>query len=274
MRESRLGLFFRYVFLVVASLVVLFPILYSLLISLETSNNVATYPPQLWPHPFHFGSYVEAIQTAPLGRFLLNSFVMSAIIVCGQVVTSLLAAYAFVYLRFRGRNVLFYVFLATMMIPGEVTMIPNYMTVSSLGWLNTFAGLSVPFLANAFGIFLLRQYLMQLPYELFEAARIDGASQWRFLWSIVLPLARPIISTLVVYVFLQSWNQYLWPLLTTNQTNMQTAQIGLSMLQNQDSLAWNLTMAGVVIISIPTLLLLFFAQKQLVKGLTAGAIKG
>ncbi|SFU87717.1 carbohydrate ABC transporter permease [Alicyclobacillus macrosporangiidus] len=274
MKENRVWLVIRYILLIIASLVVCFPILYSLLISLETSEHVSTYPPQLWPHPFHFASYAEALQAAPLGRFLLNSFIMSAIIVCGQIVTSLLAAYAFVYLRFRGRGVLFLVFLATMMIPTEVTMIPNYMTIRSLGWLDSFAGLTVPFLANAFGIFLLRQYLLQLPYELFEAAKMDGAGHWRFLISVVVPLSRPILATLAVYVFLQSWNMYLWPLLTTNSTSMRTVQVGLGMLQNQDALSWNLTMAGVVIISLPTLILLFFAQKHLVKGLTAGAVKG
>lgn len=269
-----MGLFFRYLFLIVASVVVLFPILYCLLISLESAGQVTNYPPQLWPHPLHFGSYVEAMQQAPLGQFLFNSLVMSLIIVAGQLLTSLLAAYAFVYLQFTGRNLLFYVFLSTMMIPGEVTMIPNYMTIRSLGWLDSFAGLSIPFLANAFGIFLLRQYLLQLPRELYDAARIDGAGRWRFLFSIVVPLAKPVLSTLGVYVFLQSWNMYLWPLLTTDSDAMRTVQIGLGMLQDQDALSWNLTMAGVIIISIPTLLILFFAQKQLVKGLTAGAVKG
>lgn len=271
---NKVTLAVRYMLLIVVSAVVLFPIAYCLIISLETDNHVATYPPQLWPHPVDLRNYSEAMHMAPLGRFLLNSFIMSVIIVCGQFVTSLLAAYGLVYSRFRGRKFLFYVFLATMMIPGEVTMIPNYLTIKSFGWIDSFAGLTVPFLANAFGIFLLRQYLLQLPIEIWEASRIDGAGKLRFLFTIIIPLARPIIATLCVYVFLQSWNTYLWPLLVTNSTQMQTAQIGLTMLQNQDAVQLNVTMAGVMMVSLPTILLLIFGQRQLVRGLTAGTVKG
>lgn len=161
-----------------------------------------------------------------------------------------------------------------MMIPGESTIIPNYLTMRSLGWIDTFRGLTVPFMATAFGTFLLRQYFLTLPKELFDAARIDGCGRFRFLWSIVLPMARPALGTLGVYAFITTWNQYLWPLLMTNSTSMRTVQIGIGMLQFQDATTWNVVMAGVVIILLPSLLTIVLGQKQLVKGLTTGAVKG
>jgi sn-glycerol 3-phosphate transport system permease protein len=264
----------HYALLIIVSLVIAFPILFALSVSLMSPGETASNPPHLLPSSLHLGSYADALHTAPLGRYIVNSFIVSALIVAGQLITSALSAYAFAFLRFPGRNLLFVLFLATMMIPWEVTLIPNYLTIKALGWLSSYQGLAAPFLATAFGTFLLRQFFLLIPRDLFEAARIDGCGHWRIFTTIVLPLARPALGTLTVYGFLQSWNMYLWPLLITNTSSMRTVQVGVSMLQFEESLSWNLVMAGVILVLLPTLLLLIIGQRQLVKGLLAGAVKG
>lgn len=264
----------HYLLLTAVSFIIAFPILFALSASLMSSSDLATYPPKLLPPALNFDNYSNALQTAPLGRYILNSFLVSSIIVAGQLITSSLSAYAFAFFKFPGRNLLFYLFLATMMIPWEVTIIPNYFTIKHLGWLSTYQGLAVPFLATAFGTFLLRQFYLQIPSDLHQAATIDGCGHWRFFLQIVIPLSRPALGTLTVYSFLQAWNMYLWPLLITNKTSMRTVQIGISMLQFEEALSWNLVMAGVIMVLLPTILLLIIGQRQLVKGLMAGAIKG
>jgi sn-glycerol 3-phosphate transport system permease protein len=175
---------------------------------------------------------------------------------------------------FPGRNALFVAFLATMMIPWEATIIPNYITIRSLGWLDTYQGLAVPFMAQAFGTFLLRQSFLQLPRDLFDAAVVDGSGKLRFLWSIVIPLSRPALATLAVYAFLATWNQYFWPLLITNDPMMRTTQVGIAQLRFEETLRWGYVMAGVIMVVLPTLVLLVLGQRQLVRGLTAGGVKG
>jgi ABC-type glycerol-3-phosphate transport system permease component len=250
------------------------PLLYALLISVETAADSMAFPPKFIPSELYFASYAKALQTAPLFQFIINSFIISTAVTIGQLITCSLAAYAFVFLEFPGKNMLFYLFLSTMMIPWEATIIPNYFTIRTLEWLDTYQGLAVPFLASAFGTFLLRQAFRSLPREIFEAARIDGCGKFRFFVTMVLPLSRPALSALTVYAFLTTYNQYMWPLLVTNTDMMRTVQIGLAMLQWDQAIAWNNSMAGVVLVSFPTVLLFVLGRKQLVRGLTAGATKG
>jgi len=264
----------QYIVLSAAALIVLFPLLYAVSISFETAAETAAYPPQLIPSGLNWEGYQKALVIAPVLRFIFNSFVVSLAVTLGQLITCSLAAYAFSFLDFPGRNRMFFVFLSTMMIPWEVTIIPNYFTIKDLGWLDTYAGLSVPFLASAFGTFLLRQSFLTLPRELQDAARLDGCGHFRFFLNIVLPLSRPALGTLAVYAFLTTYNMYLWPLLITNTDHMRTVQIGLAMLQWDQAISWNSTMAGVVMVSLPTAILLILGHKQLVRGMTAGAIKG
>ncbi len=260
--------------MVAIAIVVLFPLLFALSTSLKGPAEVNQYPPTLWPRTLSLGNYVDALQQAPLARFLLNSFIQSGAVTLGQLVTAALAAFAFSFVEFPGRQWLFYLFLSTLMVPGEVTLIPNYLTVRSFGWLNTYPALVAPFLATAFGTFLLRQFFLSIPRELYDAAVIDGCSRRRFLATIVIPLARPALATLSIYAFLSTWNQYLWPLLVINSTEMRTVQIGLALLQSQESVSWGLVMAGVVVIVLPTVLLFLFGYRHVVRGLTAGAVKG
>ncbi len=265
---------FLYIALLLCSLVIAFPLLYTLSTSLMSEAESAVYPPPLLPEAINLSNFAKVVDTIPVLTFIGNSLVVSIAIMAGQIVTASLAAYAFAFLRFPGKTLLFSLFLATMMIPWEVIMIPNYLTVKSLNWLDTYQGLIVPFLATAFGTFLLRQAFLQLPKELFEAARVDGCGHVRIFLSMVLPLSIPGIATLGVYSFLNHWNMYLWPLLTTNRVEMRTVQIGIGMLQFEEMNSWNLILSGVLLLLLPSLLLLALGLKPLVRGITAGALKG
>ena len=260
--------------MVVVGIVVLFPLLYAVGTSLKTAAEVNQYPPTLWPRLLDFGNYPDALRVAPIARFLLNSFIQSGAVTVGELVTAALAAFAFSYMEFPGRQALFFLFLSTLMIPAEVTLIPNYLTIRSLGWLNTYPALVAPFLATAFGTFLLRQFFLTIPRELWDAAMIDGCSRRRFLVTILVPLARPAFATLAIYAFLSTWNQYLWPLLVINSQEMRTVQVGLAILQSQESVSWSLVMAGIVMIVAPTVFLFLIGYRHVVRGLTAGAVKG
>ncbi len=264
----------QYALLTLAAALILVPVYFSVVDSLLPPEKIFAYPPALWiTHP-QWDTYRRAFETGSLGRYLVNSFAVSAVITAGQVFTSILAAYAFAFLRFPLRNFLFLVFLTTLMVPAEVTIIPNYHTVATLGWLDSYQGLTVPFLATAFGTFLLRQAFLTVPRDLRDAAAIDGYGHLGFVWRVVVPLSRPVIASLAVFSFLMAWNQYLWPLLITNSDEYRTVQIGLKTLVSQNLDQFNVVMAGTVVAAIPMFLLLVLFQRHLVRGLTAGAIKG
>jgi sn-glycerol 3-phosphate transport system permease protein len=263
-----------YILLILAALMIVYPFWSAINISMLADDEQASVPPQLVPTHFSLTNFERALEQAPLARYLVNSIIQSSLVMLGQLVTASMAAYAFAFIKFKGRNFFFIVFLATLMIPWEATIIPNYLTIRSLGWTDTFQGLAVPFLATGFGTFLLRQFFLKIPPELHDAAVIDGCTQLRFLTTIVLPLARPALGTLAVYSFLQTYNQYLWPLLITNDETMRTVQIGIALLQDEERMMFNNVMAGVVFILVPTMLLFIFSNRQLIRGLTAGAVKG
>lgn len=263
-----------YILLITAALVMLYPLYSGLVTSLLSEQSISSYPPKLLPVDFRWQNYLDAIHQAPLLRFILNSFIQSSGVMILQLITASLAAFAFAFKRFKGKNIIFLIFLSTMMIPWESTIIPNYLFIQKIGWDDTYMGLIAPFAATAFGTFLLRQFFMSIPKDLYDAAKIDGCGDVRFITSILIPLARPALGTLAVYSFLQTYNQYLWPLLITNNTKMRTVQIGITMLQVFEREQWQVVLAGVIIIMIPTLILFFVANRQLIRGLTAGAIKG
>ncbi|PZD95707.1 carbohydrate ABC transporter permease [Paenibacillus sambharensis] len=263
-----------YGILAVLAALMMYPLIFTFMSVFMTAPEMNQYPPKLFPSSLYLGGLQSVLELIPLDRFVINSFVMSGIIMIGQVITAAMAAYAFSYIQFPGKNAWFAIFLSTMMIPWEVTIIPNYLTIKSWGWMDSYQGLTVPFLASAFGVFLLRQFFLQLPKELFEAAKIDGCGHIRHFITIVLPLARPGLASLGVYVFLTNWNMYLWPLLITNSVEMRTVQIGISMLQFEEYTAWNIVLCGVALVLLPSLLLLVFGLRQLARGITAGAVKG
>ncbi len=263
-----------YVLLAASAVVILFPLYMTVVDSLQPISKLLTFPPDFWPDAPRWSNYRAAMTDIPMPRYLLNSLIVAAIITVGQVATSALAAYAFSFMRFPFRSALFFLFLSTMMVPWEVAVIPNFQTIQRLDWLDTYQALTIPFMATAFGTFLLRQHFMTLPHELKDAADIDGYGDLRFLLFVVVPLSRAALATLAVFSFLQAWNQYLWPLLVTNDPNMRTVQIGIATLQSEEVQRTNVVLAGTIIALLPMLFLVIAFQRFLVRGLTAGAVKG
>lgn len=270
-RPSRLA-----TYLVLALFVVLigFPVYFNFIGSVMGPADINSYPASLWPNEgFRWENFAGALSQIPLGRQYGNSILMAAIITAGQILTSICAAFAIVFLRMRWRAFWFALLIATMMVPNEAIIIPNYLFMADLGLINTMAALTLPFLANGFGIFLLRQAFLSFPTELYDAARIDGCSNLRFLLGILLPLSRPTLAALGIWTFLSSWNMYFWPLLVTQTPQMQTVQIGITQLRSADNFNAGLVLAGTVLAILPTLLLVIFGQRFIVRGLTAGSIK-
>jgi sn-glycerol 3-phosphate transport system permease protein len=273
-RGRRLRIFGRYVALSVLAFIVLFPIYITIVNSLLQPSQIASKSPTFFPTSPEWHTYADAWSDGHLATYLRNSFIQTGLIVIGQLVTAILAGYAFAFLRFPFKRTLFVVFLATLMVPFEITIVTNLQTINTLGWYDTFAALAVPFLATGFGAFLLRQTFLQLPQDLQDAAKLDGYGHLRFLARVAVPLARPTIAALAVFSFLSAWNQYLWPLLVTKDDRLRTVQIGLKQLRATNIDQVNVTFAGTVIAFIPLVILLLVFQKQLVRGLTAGAVKG
>ena len=264
----------RYFLLTLLAAIVIFPLYITIVNSLLTPGQIAARPPKFFPFDPQWDTYSRAWDAGNMSRYLVNSAVVTAFITIGQIVTATLAAYAFAFLEFPLKRTLFLVFLATLMVPFEVTIITNLTTVTDLGWYDSYQGLAVPFLATGFGAFLLRQAFLQVPRDLQDAAELDGYGHWRFMMRVAIPLARPAMAALSVFAFLGAWNQYLWPLLVTKDDRYRTVQIGLKQLRATSLDQVNVTFAGVVIAALPLVILLLFFQKQLVRGLTAGAVKG
>jgi sn-glycerol 3-phosphate transport system permease protein len=265
-------LFGRYLVLTVVAVVVLFPVYVMVIGALKPGNKVLQDP--LLPTSVTLDTLREAWREGKLGRGIVNSTIVALIVTTAQVVTSVLAAYAFAFLRFPAKALVFGVFLATLLVPFEATVVVNRATVQDLGWLNSYAGLTVPFLATAFGTFLVRQVFLTLPKELREAARMDGLGHLGFLREVAVPLARPTLGALALFSFLSTWNQYLWPTLVSTDDDWNTVQSGLRSLAAAQVDQPNLVIAGTVIVALPIFAVLLVFQRQLVRGLTAGAVKG
>lgn len=263
-----------YLFNIILGLIIIAPILYGLNISLMTSDEIFSYPPKFLPSSINLDNYKQVIETVPILGFIFNSVFVSLMVTIGQIITSCLAAYAFSYFDFKGKNLLFILSLSTLMIPSESTIIANYLTIARLGWTDSYTGLIVPFLVSAMGIFLVRQFYLTVPKELKEASILDGCSNLKFFIKVLLPMSKPVMASLGVYTFLNTWNQYMWPLLVTNAPEKRTVQIGISMLQFAESQNIGVVFAGVIMIILPSIVIFVIGQKQLVEGITSGAVKG
>ena len=280
------------IFLIAVGLMIAMPIIIAILTSFKSVTDINSNPYSIFPRTWTLENYATAWNANPFGRYLINSTIQSGVIVLCQVLFSVLAAFAFSFLDFPGRNVIFYIILASLMVPFQLTFIPNFIFVSQLPdrciallgesasicnhiGANTYVGLTIPFLASAFGVFLLRQFFLSLPKDLHDSARIDGASNFRFLWQIVVPLSKGSISALTIFSFLSAWSQYLWPLIITNDQEMRTIQIGIRffLFDQERGVEWGPLMAGAVIVMLPTLLIFLVAQRQLVKGIAMTGIK-
>ncbi len=259
---------------VVFAIIVLLPLLYAISIALMPSNELFTTELNLVPKHPTLRNFSEALTTVPLLRFIVNSFLVAGTITFGQIVSCSLAAFAFSFLEFPGRGILFALVMATMMVPGEATIISNYLTVAGWGMLDSYPVLIIPYLTSAMGIFLFRQFYMSFPKSLYESAKLDGCSNLCFIVKILIPLTKSAIGAMAVYTFINAWNMYMWPLLVTGSNRMRTVQIGISMLDSVDSQSITLMIAGVVMIIIPSISIFIIGQKQLIRGMFLGAVKG
>ena len=210
----------------------------------------------------------------PFAAFYLNSIIVGVVVTIGQVMTSSLAAYAFSRLQFPGRDKVFFAYLATMMIPGSVTMIPVFVLMRMFNWIDTYKALIVPAIFTAYGTFMLRQFFMTLPKDLEYAAKIDGCGFFRIYWTIILPLSKPALATLTVFTFMGNWGSFMWPLLVTNTMEMRTLPIGLQSFQTQYSTDWHLLMAGSTMMMLPIVIIFMFTQRYFVEGVKLSGIKG
>lgn len=259
---------------VIVAFLILSPILYALSVSFMPSNELFSMDFNLLPKHPTMANYFQALTKVPLLRFVVNSFIVAGAITISQIVTCSLAAFAFSFLNFKGKNFLFMVVMATMMVPGEATIISNYLTVSSLGWLDTYIVLIVPSMTSAMGIFLFRQFYMTFPVSLYESAKLDGCGNLKFIVKILMPLTKSAIGAMAIYTFINAWNMYMWPLLVTGSDSMRTVQIGIGMLDSVESQSVSMMIAGVIIIIIPSISIFIVGQKQLIKGMFSGAVKG
>ena len=259
---------------IVVALIVLLPLLYAVSIAFMPSSELFTLDLNILPKHPTLENFRQALQKVPLVRFVINSFLVAGLITFGQIISCSLAAFAFSFLEFKGKGILFAIVMATMMVPGEATIISNYLTVGSWGILDTYAVLIIPYLTSAMGIFLFRQFYMTFPMSLYESAKLDGCSNLKFIIKILIPLTKSAIGAMAVYTFINAWNMYMWPLLVTGSNNMRTVQIGISMLDSVDSQSITLMIAGVVMIIIPSISIFIIGQKQLIRGMFSGAVKG
>lgn len=263
-----------YLGLTVLSVVVLFPVYMTVVRALSTPRSYLREGNPLTPVDVQWDVWSRAFGEGDLGRKFVVSAVVTVIIVAVQLVTSVLAAYAFTFLDFPGRRAVFLVFMATLMLPIEVTLIPNVEIMRDLGWLNSYPGLTAPFLATAFGIFLLRQGFLGIPRDLRDAATLDGFGHLAFLRRVAIPVTRPVVASFAVIAFLGAWNQYTWPRAVVSEADFETVQIGLQSLSARTVDESNIALAAALLAALPVLALLVFLQRHLIRGLTAGAVKG
>jgi len=272
--DSFLKVLSSHLVLIFSSIVIGMPFFWMISTALKSSTEVYKFPPIWIPETLHWENFVTAWQTAPFGRFYMNSIITTVSGVFFEILIAALTAYAFARIEFPHRNSLFIIVLAAMMIPGQLALIPNYVTLHHLGWINTLQGIVVPHISSVFGAFLLRQAFLSLSPEIFDAAKIDGAGHLKSLFYIALPIVRPVIATLTLYLFIAKWNAYLWPLIVTNSENMRTLPVGLVMIRDAEyQIGPEHLMAASLFVLLPVLIIFFLAQKQLIAGITAGAVK-
>ncbi|WP_322815871.1 carbohydrate ABC transporter permease [Chloroflexus sp.] len=263
-----------YLVLSVTGFIMVFPFIYMALSSLKPSTEVVQVPPTLWPSEIRWSNYLEVLSIVPLGTQLINTIIVTVLVVLGWVVTSVLAGYAFARLDFPGREWLFGAYLATLMVPFAVLIVPMYRLMLVFGWVDRLEALIIPWLFTAYGTFLLRQFFMSVPKDLEDAALIDGASHWGILFRIFLPLARPAIATLATFAFLYAWNSFLWPLIIISSPDRKVVTQGLVDLQALYAARVDLIMAGSTLAVLPTLIVFLFAQRYFIEGIATSGLAG
>ncbi len=272
-KKKNISSFLTYAILIAGAGIMLLPFLWMLSTAFKTSDVVFVFPPQFIPKEITFENFKAVQEAFPIYKFLFNSSFVAIVTTLGQLLISSMAAYAFARIEFKGREVLFLIYLGTMMVPSQVTLTPLFILMKYLDWANTYKALILPGMFTAFGTFLMRQAFLGIPKSIEEAAFIDGAGHFRVFWEIIIPLSKPTLVTLAVFSFMGSWNNYLWPLIITNDVSKMTLPLGLANLQGRWETNWNVLMAGTLINILPILAVYLFAQKHIIKGLSHTGIK-
>lgn len=265
-----------YIPLIVATLVVFLPLLWMVLSSFKQPGEIVTTDLKILPQAPTLDNYHTAMTTVPFGQFFLNSVIVTAVGSAIKVSLAILTAYALVFVRFPFKNVVFVIILVALMVPAQVSILPNYILIAGLGGKNTLWGIILPGLGTAFGTFLLRQHFLTLPGSILEAAELDGAGHWRRLWRVVVPVSIPSIATVGLVTVVSEWNDYIWPLIITDRPESMTLPVGLTLLQNSESngAGWGILMAGSVLVILPVLIIFAMLQRYIVAGLTQGSVTG
>ena len=263
----------RYLLLGLGGAVMIIPFLWMVTTSLKAPNAALSVPPEIIPSQPTLESYRRVLETVPLARMAGNSFIVTAIAVSSQLITSLLAAYAFARMQWRGRNAVFVLYLATLMVPSQVTITPLFIMMQRLGWVDTYQGLLAPSLVSAFGVFLLRQAMLSVPREYEEAAFLDGGNHWTVFRHVVTPMIGTALATLAVFAMMSSWNNFLWPLFITRNERLMTLPVGLALLHGRFTTDWSMVMAGAVISVTPIILVYLAAQRAFVRGVALSGLK-
>ena len=264
----------KYFLLVIFAIITVFPFYWMISSSLKSGFEVIQTPPTMLPEKVMWSNYSTAFSMAPFGRYFINTIIVTVLSIVSTVVISILSAFAFSHLEFKGRDLIFSIFIASMMIPGEVLIVNNFKTISNLGMIDTYTSLFIPYAASVLYIYMLREFFLTVPKQLYYAAKVDGAGDWKFLWSILVPIAKPSIITICILVGINSWNAFLWPLLVTNSVDMRLVANGLTAFQSDAGNSYELLMAASTIITLPIVLVYIFLHKKIMSGISIGGIKG
>lgn len=257
-----------------ATLLFTLPFIWSISISFQPPGDVFSWPIKLFPDPGTLENYKRLWTEIPFARWLLNSTLVVVIVTIANLFLASLAGYTFARLRFPGRDLIFYMFLATLMIPGHITLVPKFMLLNKLGLINSYPGLFMPGLVQVFGIFLMKQFFETLPVELEEAARIDGCSRFQTFWTVILPISRPALVALGIYTFQGTWNDFLWPVIVTTTQDMYTLPLGMAMFRYEFKVEWTMLMAGSIMIALPMLIIFLTFQRLFIQGAASSGLKG
>ncbi|MCB2297537.1 carbohydrate ABC transporter permease [Clostridium tagluense] len=272
-KNSLVSILFYFI-LIAGTTWVLLPFIWMLLTAVKPANEVMSMPPKWIPSKFMWENFKEALVTVPFQRYLFNSILVAICVTLGELFTTILASYAFSYIPFRYKNILFIILVATMMVPSEILMIPNYVTLSNFGWINSYKALIFPWCASIFSIFLLRQQFSTVPYSYYKSAKMDGCSDFRYLFTILVPLSMPTLVSIAILKFINSWNSYMWPLITTNTEEMRTLPVALAAFSSEAGTRYNVLMAFSVMMVAPVIILYLFTQKHIIKGISKSGLKG
>lgn len=272
--KKRIANFLIYAILTAGALTMLLPFFWMISTSIKTAGQAVAMPPVWIPEVFQLTNYDKALNMAPFGRYFLNSVFVTLVSTTGELITTILAAFAFSRLEFYGKNVLFLLLISTMMVPGELLTIPNFVTLSSWGLINTYPSLFLPFLANVFSIYILKEAFEAIPDEIYYAAKVDGSSDWRYLWTVMVPLAKSSIVSIAILGIVGSWNSFMWPLIVTTEQSMRTLPVGLQAFTTEAGTQYELLMAASTIVVIPMIIVYLFLQKNIIEGLASGGSKG